>query len=227
MKARCVRSLEEAAAGSRRRQPADQGLLIEQPRRGDRSIGLLRGSRVWIELDYGMNAELQGRSPVATSWLRAGRLRFPWAVAQGYLLSPLRGLGSLATEALIQCKSSLNRLRDCAVREHFASSTCCNLHYSCRTTLRQPPGAYRRCDCLLRPIFDTAEKHHPAYAGRSPGESVANFCVAGSPFFSNQINIEQPTRKIPMLYHCEIVSDVPNRPGSSLRMISIRKRVIE
>ena len=125
LKARCVRSLEEAVAGSRRRQPADQGLLIEQPRRGDRSIGLLRGSRVWIELDYGMNAELQGRSPVATSWLRAGRLRFPWAVAQGYLLSPLRGLGSLVTGALTQCRSSLNRLhRPAAI-----------LHDSCRTTL--------------------------------------------------------------------------------------------
>ena len=126
MKARCVRSLEEAAAGSRRRQPADQGLLIEQPRRGDRAVGLLGGSRAGIDLDYGTNAELQGRSPVATSWLRAGRLRFPWAVAQGYLLSPLRGLESFVTEALMQCRSSLNRLSHCAVRDHFASSTCCN-----------------------------------------------------------------------------------------------------
>ena len=126
MKARCVRSLEEAAAGSRRRQPADEGLLIKQPRRGDRAIGLLVGSRVGVELDYCLNAELQGRSPVATSWLRAGRPRFPWAVAQGYLLSPLRGLESFVTEALMQCRSSLNRLSHCAVREHFASSTCCN-----------------------------------------------------------------------------------------------------
>ena len=72
LKAQCIRSLEEAAAGSRRRQPADQGLLIEQPLRGDRAVGLLGGSRAGIDLDYGTNAELQGRSPVATSWLRAG-----------------------------------------------------------------------------------------------------------------------------------------------------------
>ena len=96
MKARCVRSLEEAAAGSRRRQPAGRGFLIfliKQPRRGDRAIGLLAGSRVGIDLDYCLNVELLGLAPVATSWLRAGRPRFPWAVAQGYLLSPLRGLG--------------------------------------------------------------------------------------------------------------------------------------
>ena len=33
--------------------------------------------------------------------------------------------GGLVTEALMPCKSSLNRLRHRAVREHIASSTCC------------------------------------------------------------------------------------------------------
>ena len=140
LKAQFIRSLEEAAAGSRRRQPADQGPLIEQPRRRDRAVELLAGSRVGIELDYCLNAGLQGRTPVATSWLRAGRLRFPWAVAQGYLLSPLRGLESLVTEALMQCKSSLNRLRHCAVREHMASSTCCNFALSGPNNIGSSPG---------------------------------------------------------------------------------------
>ena len=87
-----------------------------------------------------MNIELCRHSPVATSWLRAGRLRFPWAVAQGYLLSPLRGVESLVTEALMQCKSSLNRLRHCGVREHIASSTCCNFALFGPNNIGSSPG---------------------------------------------------------------------------------------